>query len=152
MYYVHGYKWKENICGRIYLTLFFENIKILKTAQNPIIKSTLLQNIFSFMLFNEILRFLSKIITDNSMKTWLLDFHCLGLLFSSLFHEFSAKSCPKGFNVVYSSEIMETMLTFRDRTADIIYCAVATLFLHTTSGGLSLTAASFLHHLLEPKF
>ena len=73
------------------------------------------------------------------MKIWLLDFYCLGLLFSPLFYEFSGK-----VNVVYLSEIMAMTLTFHDRTADITYCADATLFLHATSGGLSLTAGFFL--------
>ena len=49
--------------------------------------------IFSFMLFNEVQRFLGEIETDNfTMKMRLLDFHCLGLLFSLLFYEFWAKS------------------------------------------------------------
>ena len=47
---------------------------------------------------------------------------------------------PKGLNVVYVSEITATTLTYRDRTTDVIYCADVTLFLHATSGGLSLTA------------
>ena len=34
-------------------------------------------------------------------------------------------------------------LTFCDRTDDVTYCADVTLFLHATSGGLSLTAAFF---------
>ena len=51
------------------------------------------------------------------------------------------KVWPKGLNVVYLSEIMVTTLTFQDRTADVTYCADLTLFLHTMSGGLSLTAA-----------
>ena len=40
-------------------------------------------------------------------------------------------------------------LTFRDGTADVSYCADATLFLHATSGGLSLTAAFFLCRFLH---
>ena len=39
-------------------------------------------------------------------------------------------------NVVNLSE-MWARLTFRDRTADITYCTDATVFLHSTSGGLS---------------
>ena len=58
------------------------------------------------------------------------------------------KVCPKGLNVVYLCEITATTLTFRDRTADITYCADVTLFLHATSGGLSLTAA-FLSALIS---
>ena len=37
--------------------------------------------------------------------------------------------------VVYLSEITVTTLTFRDRTADVTYCADVTLFLHATSSG-----------------
>ena len=33
---------------------------------------------------------------------------------------------------------------FRDITADVTYCADVMLFLHATSGGLSLTAANYL--------
>ena len=38
---------------------------------------------------------------------------------------------------------MARTLTFRDRTANVTHCAEVTLFLHATSGGLSLTAAFF---------
>ena len=87
----------------------------------------------------------------QTMKIRLLDFHYLGLLFSPLFYEFSAKSLPpKGLNVVYLSKITATMLTFYSRTADVIYCADVTFFLHrATSGGLSLTAAFFLRRFLS---
>ena len=64
------------------------------------------------------------------------------------FYEFSTKSiAQKVWIAVYSSEITVRTLTFRDRTAEISYCADVTLFLHTTSGGLPLTAAFlvFLH-------
>ena len=37
---------------------------------------------------------------------------------------------------------------FRDRTADVPYCADITPFLHATSGRLSLTAAFFLRRFL----
>ena len=60
------------------------------------IKASVLTNTFvSFMLFDKLWSFLSEIETDNftvSMKVRLFDFHCLGLLFSPLFYEFSAKS------------------------------------------------------------
>ena len=36
------------------------------------------------------------------------------------------------------------MLTLRDKTDDVTYCADVTCFLHATSGGLSLTVAFFL--------
>ena len=59
-------------------------------------------------------------------------------------YEFSSKSlAQKVKNVVYLSEITTRTLTFRDRTADVTYCADVTLLLHATSGGLSLTAAFF---------
>ena len=38
---------------------------------------------------------------------------------------------------------------FRDRTADVTYCADVTLFLHARSGGLSLTAEFFCADLLR---
>ena len=46
----------------------------------------------------------------------------------------------KILNVVYLSEITMKTLTFRDRTADVTYCADVTLFL---SGRLSLTVVFF---------
>ena len=69
-------------------------------------------NRFSFMLFNEIQRFLGEIKTDNLTVS----------------------------NNENMTEITATTLTFRDRTTDITYCADVTLFLQVTSGGLSLTA------------
>ena len=52
-------------------------------------------------------------------------------------------------NVVYLSEITAKALTFCDRTDDITYCADLTLFLHATSGGLSITDCSiFLDRFL----
>ena len=59
------------------------------------------------------------------------------------------KSCPKGLNVAYLSEITARMLTFRDRIADITYCADITLLLYATSDGLSLTAAFFCADFLH---
>ena len=49
---------------------------------------------------------------------------------------------PKGV-ISILPEITARTLTFRDGTADVTYCADITLFLHATSGGLSLTAAFF---------
>ena len=40
------------------------------------------------------------------------------------------------------------MLTFRDGTVDVTYCADVTLFLHATSGGLSLNAGFSLRQFL----
>ena len=37
---------------------------------------------------------------------------------------------------------------FTDQTTDVTNCADVMLFLHVMSGGLSLTAAFFLHHFL----
>ena len=60
------------------------------------------------------------------------------------FYEFSTKIlAQKVKNVVYLSEITAKALTFCDRTDDVTYCADVTLFLHATSGALSLTAAFF---------
>ena len=83
----------------------------------------------------------------QTMKLLLLDLHCLGLLSSPLFHEFSAKSCPKDLNTVYWSEITAMTLTFYDRTFDST-CAGVMLFLHVISDRLSLTAALFLRRFL----
>ena len=56
----------------------------------------------------------------------------------------SAKSLvQKVLNVVYLSEVTARTSTFRDRTADVSYCADLTLFVHTSSVGLSQTAAFF---------
>ena len=38
---------------------------------------------------------------------------------------------------------------FRDRTADVTYCADVTLFLYATSSGLSLSAAFTLRRFLN---
>ena len=57
------------------------------------------------------------------MKIRLLDFHCLELLFSPLFYEFSAKD----LNVVYLSAITTTLM-FRDRNDDVTHCADITPF------------------------
>ena len=48
---------------------------------------------------------------------------------------------PKGLRCSILSKITAGMLKFRDRTTDVTYCANVTLFLHATSGGLSLIAA-----------
>ena len=58
------------------------------------------------------------------------------------------KVLPKSLRCSILSKITPRMLTFRDRTADVTYCADVTLFLHATSGGLSLTAAFSLHGFL----
>ena len=61
-----------------------------------------------------------------------------------IFYEFSAKLlAQKVENVVYLSEITERTLPFRDRAADVTYCIDVMLFLHMTSGELSLTAVFF---------
>ena len=52
------------------------------------------------------------------------------------------KVLPKGLRSSILSKITSMMLTFRDGTADV------TLFLHATSGGLSLTAAFSLRGFL----
>ena len=39
--------------------------------------------------------------------------------------------------------LLKRFKTFHDRTADVTYCADVTLFMHATSGGLSLNAAFF---------
>ena len=59
-----------------------------------------------------------------------------------------SKVLPKGLRCSIMSKITARMLTFRDRTADVTYCADVTLFLHTTSGGLSQTAAFSLRRFL----
>ena len=51
------------------------------------------------------------------------------------------KVLPKGLRCSILSKITERMLTFREPTTDVTYCADVTLFLHATSGGLSQTAA-----------
>ena len=73
--------------------------------------------------------FLGEIETDNftvsnNKKTT--------TFFLLLFVILGEKSCQKGLNIVkpYWFEIMVTTLTFRDRTADVTYCADVTLFLH----------------------
>ena len=78
------------------------------------------------MRFNQIKRFLGEIETEN-FTVW-------DYFFLLYFMNYRLKkSCPKGFNVVYLSEITTTTLTFRDRNADVTYCADVTLFLHATS-------------------
>ena len=55
---------------------------------------------------------------------------------------------PKGLRCSILSKITARMLTVRDRTADDIYCADVTFFLHETSDRLSLTAAFSLRRFL----
>ena len=47
------------------------------------------------------------------------------------------------------SKITARTLTFGDRTADVLFCAEATLFLDATSGGLLLIAAFFCADLMR---
>ena len=49
-------------------------------------------------------------------------------------------SCPKVLNVVNYTQDVHVL---RSNWADVNYCADVKLFLHATSGGLSLTAAFF---------
>ena len=58
------------------------------------------------------------------------------------------KVLPKGLRCSIVSKIMTRMLTFRDPTTDVTYSADVALFLHTTSGGLSQTAAFSLRWFL----
>ena len=58
------------------------------------------------------------------------------------------KVLPKDLRCSILSKITARMLTFRDRPADVIYCADLMLFLHATSGGLSLTGAFSLRRCL----
>ena len=58
------------------------------------------------------------------------------------------KVLPNDLRCSILSKIKARMLTFRDRTADVTYCADVTLFLHATSDGLSQTAAFSLRRLL----
>ena len=75
------------------------------------------------------------IISLQTMKIRLLDFHCLGLFFSPLFYKIrSKKSCQKCLNVVYLSEFTATILTYHDRKADVTNHVNVPLFLHATSG------------------
>ena len=75
------------------------------------------------------------------------------LLFSPfvkfLFMNSGFKVLPKGLRCSILSKITARMLTFRDRTTDVTYCADVTLFLHATSGGLSQTAAFYLANFLR---
>ena len=58
------------------------------------------------------------------------------------------KVLPKGLKYSILVWITARTLTFRDGTADVTYCADVKLFLHTTSGELSLTAAFSLRRFL----
>ena len=84
------------------------------------------------------------------MKIRLLDLHYLGLIYSPLFYELSAKShAQKSLNEVYVSENTATTLTFRDRTANVTYCTNVTIFMHASSGGLWLTGIFFCADFLR---
>ena len=67
---------------------------------------------------------------------------------SSIFMNSGLKGLPKGLRCSILSKITARMLTFRDRTEDVTYCADVTPFLHATSGGLSQTAALFLRFIV----
>ena len=64
------------------------------------------------------------------------------------------KVLPKGLRCNILSKITVRMLTFRDRTDDVPYCADVTFFffcfffLHATSGGLSQSVAFSLRRFL----
>ena len=58
------------------------------------------------------------------------------------------KVLPNGLRCRILYKITARMLLFRDRTADVTYCADVTLFLHVTSGGLSLSLAFSLRRFI----
>ena len=112
---------------------------------------------FSFMLFNEIWRFLSEIKTDNftvsNNENTTFGFSLFWITCFLYFINLRLNVLPYGFNVVYLSEITATTLKFRDQTSDVTYCADVTccmdvtLFLHTTSGGRYFFCADFLRFI-----
>ena len=78
-------------------------------------------------------------LSNNENTTWIFTVSdCFFLLYCM-------NSQPKV--LPYLSDIM-AMLTFRERAANVTYCADVTVFLHVTSGGLSLTVAFFLCRFL----
>ena len=86
------------------------------------------------MLSDELQRFLNEI--NNVIFT---------VCKKGIFMNSGLKVLPKGLRCSILSKITARMLTFRDQTAYVTCCADVTLFLHAMSGGLSQTAAFFLH-------
>ena len=89
------------------------------------------------MLSDELQRFLKEI-----------TFVIFNVCKNGIFMNSGLEVLPKGLRCSILSKITVRMLTFRDRTADVIYCADVTLFLRATSGGLSQTSAFSLRRFL----
>ena len=90
----------------------------------------------------------------HCFKQWKYDFWIFNVLdyfFLLYFINSRLNVLAYSFNVVCLSEITATMLTFRNRTSDVTYCADVTyctdvtLFLHTMSGGWYFFWTDFLH-------
>ena len=77
------------------------------------------------MLSDELQIFLNEI---NSNITFVIFTVCK----NGIFMNSGLKVLPKGLRCSILSKITAKMLTFRDRTTDVTYCADVTLFLHTT--------------------
>ena len=102
----------------------------------------------SYMLSDELQRFLNETNSENNKSDIItcddITFVIVTVCKNGMFMNYGLKVLPKDLRCSILSKITARMLTFRDRTADITYCADVMLFLHATSGGLSQTAAFFL--------
>ena len=100
----------EIVAGPVVFLLFCRNVKKIFYAFQWIIEISRWNRNRLFHCFKQ--------------KIQRLDFHCLGLLFLLYFMNSRRKILPK----TLLAEITATTLTFRDRTADVTYCADITLF------------------------
>ena len=87
----------------------------------------------SYMLSDELLRFLNEINCENNKSDIIIT--CDDITFviftvckNGIFMNSGLKVLPKGLRYSILSKITARMLTLRDRTADVTYCADVTLF------------------------
>ena len=97
-------------------------------------------------------RFLNEINSENHKSNIItcddVTFVIFTICKNGVFMNSGFKALLKGLRFSILSKITARMLTFRDRAADVTCYADVTLFLHATSGRLSLTAAFSLRRFL----
>ena len=93
------------------------------------------------MLSNELQRFLKEINSDD------IFFFIFNVCKNGIFMNSGLEVLPKGLRCSILSKITVRMLTFRDRTADVIYYADVTLFLRAFSLRRFLAFYCFKYYL-----
>ena len=108
--------------------------------------ATLYDAYFSYMLSHEILIFLSEsksilpLVATTEDTIFIFTVHGFDFLWYLGLHSYQ-----KGLKcrILVRNYAEHVYVTFRDRTADVTYCADVILFVHTTSGRLPLITAFF---------